>query len=401
MPRRSRVGRDPVSERFAVHLLDVGPEEFGDAVFCQFGDKTVLIDGAHQSDARSQEGHPSIPQQLQNLTNQQGSVRVSLLIVSHTHDDHIGCLPELIQGGKLLADWALLADPALGFGRPIQPPDAATRDAVQHDPRVLQLAAALREEPRLSLDGNALLQFLDDLANLEQRYKDMLTTLEQNGTHVVRYGRDDPADLLAEFEDIGLRIIGPSSDQILICADKIESDEIDAIGLASDLFRQDATLSLVEAYRQLSVSAVDALDAGNRPGAAVNDQSLVTRFAFRNRKLLFTGDMQFVTPGVAGLNPLMDQLRQDIQQDGPYDFAKISHHGSSNAFDTDVLREMGGVTLLGLCTGVHSNQHPSPQALQVLHENAGTLTWARTDRNGLTTLNFDVDPPIFTPSTPR
>ena len=34
------------SQSFKVWLLDVGPEEYGDAVLCQFGNKTVLIDGA-------------------------------------------------------------------------------------------------------------------------------------------------------------------------------------------------------------------------------------------------------------------------------------------------------------------------------------------------------------------
>jgi hypothetical protein len=56
---------------FAVHLLDVGPDEYGDAVLCRFGDVSILIDGAHPGDHRSKDGHPSIPQQLETLLDQQ------------------------------------------------------------------------------------------------------------------------------------------------------------------------------------------------------------------------------------------------------------------------------------------------------------------------------------------
>ena len=33
-----------------MHLLDVGRREYGDAVLCQLGTKSVLIDGAHKGD---------------------------------------------------------------------------------------------------------------------------------------------------------------------------------------------------------------------------------------------------------------------------------------------------------------------------------------------------------------
>ena len=47
------------SQSFKVWLLDVGPEEYGDAVLCQFGNKTVLIDGAHPATRKGGGGHPS------------------------------------------------------------------------------------------------------------------------------------------------------------------------------------------------------------------------------------------------------------------------------------------------------------------------------------------------------
>jgi hypothetical protein len=94
-------------------------------------------------------------------------------------------------------------------------------------------------------------------------------------------------------------------------------------------------------------------------------------------------------------------LREAIQRDGPYDFAKIAHHGSYNAFDEQVLVELGGVEFLGICAGAHSLSHPNPQILRLLEANAGSVQWARTDRNGLTTLTAAGDTLRFETSTGR
>lgn len=40
-----------------IHLLDVGRYEYGDAVLCRFGNRTVLIDGAHPGDYDGMPGH--------------------------------------------------------------------------------------------------------------------------------------------------------------------------------------------------------------------------------------------------------------------------------------------------------------------------------------------------------
>ena len=97
---------------FAIHLLDVGPKEYGDAVLCQFGDVSVLIDGAHPGDQIGKEGHESIPDQIGRLLNQtQTPYRVTLLMVSHAHEDHIGCLPNLVANNLLEADFAFVTDP--------------------------------------------------------------------------------------------------------------------------------------------------------------------------------------------------------------------------------------------------------------------------------------------------
>lgn len=60
-----------------VHLLDVGRDQYGDAILCQVGDKTVLIDGAHPGDDDGSPGHESIPAQLGTLLNQSPPIRIS------------------------------------------------------------------------------------------------------------------------------------------------------------------------------------------------------------------------------------------------------------------------------------------------------------------------------------
>jgi len=100
--------RTRAASGFRVHLLDVGQEEYGDAVLVEVAGKTVLVDGAHPGDDVGDERHPGIPQQLGRLL---GATRppytVDLLIVSHAHDDHIGCLPKHVGDGTLQARWAL------------------------------------------------------------------------------------------------------------------------------------------------------------------------------------------------------------------------------------------------------------------------------------------------------
>ena len=109
-----------------MHLLDVGPEEYGDAVLCEFGETTVLIDGAHPGNWKDKgDDHPSIQRQIAEILKQNTPpYRVSLLIVTHAHLDHIGCLPALVEQELIAPEWALVADPDLGWG--ITPGDATS-----------------------------------------------------------------------------------------------------------------------------------------------------------------------------------------------------------------------------------------------------------------------------------
>ena len=365
-----------------VHLLDVGPEEYGDALLCQFGDDTVLIDGAHPGNNRLEDGHQPIQEQIARILGVQLPVKVSLLIVTHCHDDHIGCLPALVKSGDLSAEFALVSDPDLGWGRAI---DAAPP---RLDARVAAVLAGLREEPRSPAASDAELEaFLADAANLEDRYRTMVDALAKKGT-VVRYGQKGAyKELQKRFQHLQLEIVGPSQDQLLITADLIAKKTTDNIDRISEAMRGDATASAADVYRQLI--AVDALDV-SRPGAAINLQSIVTRFTVGGKRFLFGGDMQFTAPGVsdARIAKSMRALRDGIASSAPYAFVKLSHHGSNNGFDEDFLGELGSTKYFGICAGSGSTAHPNPETLQILNDHSNQITWVRTDHNGLSTLTF-------------
>src|ERR1700743_3319745 len=101
----------PDSSQVKIHMLDVGPQKYGDSILAELGGRTVLIDAAHpQNDRASGETHRALQDQLAELLGQDaGSLRVDLLIVTHAHSDHIGCMPSLVEKG-LRAEWALVAD---------------------------------------------------------------------------------------------------------------------------------------------------------------------------------------------------------------------------------------------------------------------------------------------------
>src|SRR3954454_20857528 len=71
------------------YLLDVGSQQYGDCIFCRFGNKTVLIDGGHSSDFAGQSGYDSIPAQIEQILGHKPPFDLTLLVVTHAHSDHI------------------------------------------------------------------------------------------------------------------------------------------------------------------------------------------------------------------------------------------------------------------------------------------------------------------------
>jgi len=363
-----------------IHLLDMGTEMYGDAILCQCGERSILIDGGHAKDIEDRNGYPSIPKQLAGILGYTSPFKLDLLVITHYHGDHIGCLPEMVNQGIIAFDWALVADENLGSGRGID-------DRIPDTPSMSdQLLAALREEEHYGLDDTELARFIEDAASIDKRYQMMLSDLASYGTRIVRYGRDDHEALENAFKDFSLKIIGPSQKQLLICSQKISS--------YSDRVGDYLTLSdsnLVSAYKQI-LSSTDALPAGAEDmpgkGAAINDQSIVIKIGDPGKQALLTGDMQFAKPEISGLSPYILSLRKAVADFGPYEFIKLPHHASYNGFDSSVLKEWQNTKNYASSGGTNDLNHPDPDVLELLSQNSDKIEYARTDRNGKIAITF-------------
>ena len=101
---------------------------------------------------------PSIPEQLEQILRQGPPFDISLLVVTHCHSDHIGCLPALVENDIIRVERALVADENLGF-------PGGGQDSVS-EPNLKRLLAALREEPRTGFRSQAELEeFLAELGD--------------------------------------------------------------------------------------------------------------------------------------------------------------------------------------------------------------------------------------------
>ncbi len=372
----------------------MGAKRYGDCLVCRIAGKRILIDGGHLGDQRRGDPrYPSIPEQLQEILGQAAPWHFDLLVVTHTHVDHIGCLPNLVSNSKITAEWILAADEALGWGE-VNAADAADAPVSAAAPELVREALALLREERPAFASRGEMEaFAADAARMRPGYTAMLQTLAAAGT-VVRFGKDDPAALLAAFQDTGLKILGPSREHLLICARQIAAlgrDAADAADAAIGAVAagQDAHLDLVslyEALRQRPGVRVSPDSGDFDLGNAINDQSLVLSFEVGGRKILLTGDMQLADPLVPGLDEAMAVLRRTIVENGPYMFVKLPHHGARNAVDAAVLTESRAV-LFAISGGYGSAKHPHPSTLDVLGNTQG-ITWYRTDRNGLISVDL-------------
>lgn len=378
--------------KFAIHLLDVGAVDYGDCILCELPGATVLIDGGRTSSSRATSDvvkgedvtHLPLQEQIRKKLGQTKAA-VDLLIVTHCHSDHMGCLPELVRNGSLTTNWALLADPQLGYGIGAdsdEPPPFQSM-TLKH-----KLWLALREEPVYAASDDELRDFIEDTAKEYERYVGMVNKLQHElGAKCVLY-RGPSEDLspgfnalMSNFRQTGLKVYGPSESQLLNCAKFLEGRSEDTI----DAVLAGGSGDVVSAYKEAISELVgtDAEDTGEN-GNAVNCQSIVVKFESGAHKVLLTGDMQFVKPQLDDeIKQEVAQLLEDVTADAPFTFVKLAHHGATNGQNISFLKRLKA-KMLGISTGSKSSKHPTEPTLQALESlGAQNVHWARVDVNGI------------------
>jgi beta-lactamase superfamily II metal-dependent hydrolase len=395
VPKPPQTGSSPAPSNgssLRLYLLDVGTQQYGDCILCQLGNRFLLVDGGHPSDFRGTTGHDSIPTQLEQIFGHRAPFPIDLLVATHCHLDHIGCLPDLVAN-DLEVKWALVADETMGF------PSSSDMGGDAKENHTYRLVAALTEENYAEgLDDASMSQFLQDAARLQDRYSTMLDQLGKQGTLVRYQGPDTPGliDLVKEFSDFGLEVLGPTNQQLEACKEYLKSatqDIADRVNLLADASRTESDVTL---YRRLAreVRGVDAQDRPG-PGAAKNNQSTVLKIEVGGHKILLTGDMQFAAPEVPKIDDLMSDLLKVANQAGPYSFIKLAHHGSYNGLDANVLEGWDKTLAFGCSSGTNDATHPNKDVLDLLKKDPNDIEWARTDKNGLVTVVFDGDKPTI------
>ena len=386
-------------------LLDMRAEKYGDSIVITGDRKTILIDGGHPRDFTQRTSQtPSLPDQLRRVLGSEPPFAISLLVVTHCHADHIGCLPLLVEDGTIAVEEALMADPDLGY-----PPtgNGDARDAGDLDAAAVM--AGLREEPRVFASTAEMDAFLADAVTLEQNYRGMLERLRRQSTRVHAYrGRTRAlTQLERRFAPFGLQVLGPSAEHLQKCKDAIvqfasgardaidavraSSPGLDALGLREIFFGRSRAVDAT-----VPDSVLSFLDRPGR-GAALNDQSIVLKLGQGPGSALLTGDMQLAAPEVADLDQSMGVLRRAIAEAGPYGFVKVPHHGSYNAFDVGVFRLFDRTPAFGITTGRGDPGHPHERVLALLREASDRITWARTDKNGAVDVQLDGIEPVLDP----
>lgn len=373
---------------FVVSLLDVGRQQYGDAVLCRFGSVSVFVDGAHRGNINDEGSHFSIPRQLGYLLNQSTTpYKIDLLICTHLHEDHIGCLPDLVKLNKIRPKYALLVDPKFRWG------DGQSDTA--DSPMALSLVEALLEEPQPDIDEAGFAELMSDSETLFQRYTGMIANLTNAGCKVIRFGTDSTTQLKNYLagKGVGFEILGPRKTDLPICAELIQNWRNDTLDRIRNSDSADSAFTPLSFYKQILAEA-DAADGPRSSGVFINLESLVVNFTYQGKNFLLTGDMQMADEETN--NPTLKQGRQvlldKVLAKAPYEFFKLPHHASWNGFSEEVRSKLKTTSLYGFCTGSNSEHHPSATAMNVL-KNHPDQKWVRTDRNGQVSMSFGAAAP--------
>ena len=364
----------------AYHFFDVGAQKYGECTLVVFGNIRILIDGGHQEDFEGQNGYASIPEQLAEILGEP-PFDITLLMVTHCHHDHIGCLVELVANGVIRPKHALITDPKLGFGR-AQNHDVLFTDAADEPRRLLE--AALREEDASDLDDDELADFIDRVGRVEARYHRLTELLEENGVSTTFYqGQPLPEEIVRAVAGTGLTLLGPSQDQLLFCAEQIATTNQQADEAAGSAIADAGDVTTL--YREI-VEAETLSDGRNPRGSGMNCQSITIALGPPEARVLLAGDMQFTEPGVRGADEEVEKLREAVIAAGPYRLFKTTHHTAHNGQDAAFLTELGDPPLIVHSGGLKDEHHPNAGMLRTLERRRG-IRFARTDRNGLITVH--------------
>lgn len=380
-----------------LHFLDVGTEKYGDCILIEQGKRFILVDGAHSGNYRPQNSTPSIPQQLETWMGP-APFAPDLLIITHVHSDHVGCLPQMVRDGLLRPKRVLAADERWGSGIA---GDGDIDVLANADATTRLMAEAMQEEGAADIQDLAEARaFIDAFDSTEARYGEMLARFAP--AIVVRFGRDSVAELEKQFRTFGLKFLGPTVDHLKTCAAFIGAEKQRAASRIHDVGNGDIGLdrggrfwAALEARRKDQADATSLADQAST-GSGKNNQSIVFAVGVGKKKVLLAGDMQFALAEVPGLRDPMLALLESAVAHGPYRLIKVTHHTANNGLAAVQLDALGGDPILIHTGGLEDPGHPARSILSVLATRLQPQRFARTDRNGVISVNLSPAKPTVT-----
>ena len=369
---------------FRIHVLDMGDTKFGDCLVAEAGNRRLLINGGHSNDFEGQDGYDSIPDQIKAILGEP-PFRFDLLVVTHVHADHIGCLPKMFDANILELGEALVADPDFGFGRTAGGPDWFADATLS--PLERGLIAAGTEQDYSDLPDDEIVQFLLDAGKIEDTYHEFLSNLHAAGVKTTKHVGQPMKALESEFADIGLKILGPPPDQLQRCAEATARAARTNAARNRNLDVAMDEAAAVAQYRRMFASRARADAKPDEPQAdfvrdGKNNTSIVLKLAVNGKAALLAGDMQFADAMIPGMEQDMLSIRNVVRTEGPYDLVKTSHHTSFNGLSDEVLGDYPGTKLFVHSGGRRDPDHPDKDGIDVLRRVKDRIEFARTDRNG-------------------